>query len=57
MSGHGARGGFYDRFRNRIVFPIFDIKTRVLGFGARALGGDDKAGAKYINSICIHKDN
>ncbi len=44
------RGGFYDRFRNRIVFPIFDIKTRVLGFGARALAGDDKAGAKYINS-------
>ena len=43
-------GGFYDRFRNRIVFPIFDIKTRVLGFGARALAGDDKAGAKYINS-------
>jgi len=43
-------GGFYDRFRNRIIFPILDIKSRVLGFGARALAGDDKTGAKYINS-------
>ncbi len=42
------REGFYDRFRNRIIFPIFDIRSRCLGFGARALGED--GGAKYINS-------
>ncbi|MBM3244622.1 MAG: DNA primase [Candidatus Omnitrophica bacterium] len=45
------RGGFYDRFRNRAIFPIFDIKSRVLGFGARLL--DETKGstaAKYINS-------
>jgi DNA primase len=40
-------GGYYDRFRNRLIFPIFDIKSRVLGFGARVL---DNALPKYINS-------
>ncbi len=39
--------GYYDRFRNRIMFPIFDIKGRVLGFGARVLDGSTP---KYINS-------
>jgi len=37
----------YDRFRNRIIFPIFDLRNRVLGFGARAL---DNSLPKYINS-------
>ncbi len=40
--------GFYDRFRNRIIFPIFDRDGRTRGFGARAL--DKEEGAKYINS-------
>ncbi len=40
-------GGFYDRFRNRIIFPIFDTKDRVLGFGARVL---DNSLPKYVNS-------
>lgn len=47
-------GGYYDRFRNRIVFPIFDTKSRVVGFGARILpsahDAKDKDLAKYINS-------
>jgi DNA primase len=44
-------GGYYDRFRNRLIFPIFDIKSRVLGFGARILEENlDKEQAKYINS-------
>ena len=40
-------GNFYDRFRNRIIFPIFDLRNRVLGFGARVL--TDKL-PKYVNS-------
>jgi len=41
------KGGHYDRFRNRIIFPIFDLKERVLGFGARVL---DSSLPKYLNS-------
>ena len=40
--------GFYDRFRNRIIFPIFDIQNRCIAFGARTLEKDNPA--KYINS-------
>jgi DNA primase len=44
----GRQGGHYDRFRNRITFPIRDQRGRVLGFGARALSPD--AQPKYLNS-------
>lgn len=40
-------GGYYDRFRNRLMFPIRDIKGHVIGFGARAL---DESLPKYLNS-------
>lgn len=40
--------GYYDRFRDRIIFPIFDMRSRCIGFGARTLQKD--VGAKYINS-------
>lgn len=40
--------GLYDRFRGRLIFPIFDYRDRVIAFGARALKKDDRA--KYINS-------
>lgn len=43
----GKRGGAYDRFRGRLLFPLADERGRVLGFGARTLG-DDKP--KYLNS-------
>ena len=39
--------GFYDRFRNRIIFPIFNVTGKVLGFGGRTLDGKDP---KYMNS-------
>jgi DNA primase len=44
----GRQGGFYDRFRSRIVFPLRDARGRVLGFGARALR--DSQQPKYLNS-------
>jgi len=40
--------GFYDRFRQRLMFPIFDLSRRVIGFGARALAAKDNV--KYLNS-------
>ncbi len=40
-------GGYYDRFRHRLLFPIGDSKGRVIGFGARAL---DDSQPKYLNS-------
>ncbi len=39
--------GFYDRFRNRVMFPIKDSRERIIGFGARTLGDDMP---KYLNS-------
>jgi DNA primase len=41
------RRGYYDRFRNRLMFPIRDLQGRVIGFGARAL---DDSLPKYLNS-------
>jgi len=41
------RQSHYDRFRDRIMFPIRDVRGRILGFGGRVLG-DDKP--KYLNS-------
>jgi DNA primase len=40
-------GGFYDRFRNRLLFPISDREGRVVGFGGRALGDEQP---KYLNT-------
>jgi DNA primase len=41
-------GGYYDRFRGRLIFPVMDVQGRPIAFGGRALKSDDKA--KYINS-------
>jgi DNA primase len=40
-------GGYYDRFRNRIIFPVFDMRSRLIGFGARVM---DNSLPKYVNS-------
>ena len=40
-------GGYYDRFRNRIIFPIFDLRQQVVGFGGRVL---DDSLPKYLNT-------
>jgi len=44
----GRRGGYFDRFRARITFPLADARGRVLGFGARAVRDSQKP--KYLNS-------
>ena len=44
--GHGA-GKRYDRFRDRIMFPIVNVRGQVIGFGGRVL---DKGEPKYLNS-------
>src|SRR3989344_1274472 len=44
-----AEKGYYDRFRNRIIFPLFDNSGRVVAFSGR-LYEDDGKSAKYLNS-------
>lgn len=40
----------YDKFRNRAMFPIINLHGKVIGFGGRAMPGDDKQGGKYVNT-------
>jgi DNA primase len=44
----GRQGGFFDRFRARIMFPLADPRGKVLGFGARAVRDDQRP--KYVNT-------
>jgi DNA primase len=43
----GKDNSYYDLFRNRIIFPILDVRNRIIGFGARVM---DDSLPKYINS-------
>ncbi|MBW1731498.1 MAG: DNA primase [Deltaproteobacteria bacterium] len=43
----GKKGRYYDRFRGRVIFPIFDLSGRVVGFGGRVL---DEGHPKYLNT-------
>ncbi|MCI8653016.1 MAG: DNA primase [Angelakisella sp.] len=47
LENPGKNGGCYDAFRNRVIFPIIDLRGNVIAFGGRNLG--DK-GPKYLNS-------
>ncbi len=44
------RGGYYDRFRNRVIFPIINLRGNVIAFSARANPTDPKAAGKYVNT-------
>ena len=47
LANEGQRGGYYDIFRNRAIFPIIDLRGNVIAFGGRNLG---EKGPKYLNS-------
>jgi DNA primase len=54
----GKAGTYYDRFRNRLIFPIRDSSGRVVAFTGRALSPKDEA--KYLNSpetLLYHKSD
>ncbi len=42
-----SKGKYYDKFRNRVMFPIINTSGKVIGFGGRAIGDDNP---KYLNS-------
>jgi len=51
LSIKDERGSFFDRFRGRIIFPIFDFNSQVIGFGGRVFKEKDKEEiAKYVNT-------
>ncbi len=45
--GKSENGDIYDRFRNRLMFPIIDVRKNIIGFGGRVL---DDSKPKYLNS-------
>ena len=47
MVGKSENGDLYDRFRNRLMFPIIDVRKNIIGFGGRVL---DDSKPKYLNS-------
>ena len=47
LARRGKNGGFYDTFRNRLMFPVIDVRGNVIGFSGRILGDGEP---KYMNS-------
>ncbi len=43
-------GNLFDRFRDRLIFPIIDVRGNVIGFGGRIMNNNDPNAAKYLNS-------
>ncbi len=49
LARRGSSGSVYDAFRNRVMFPIIDLRGNVIAFGGRKMS-DDAPGPKYLNS-------
>jgi len=49
LIGRSRRGGWFDRFRNRLMFPIHDLAGKIIAFGGRVLPQTEEQ-AKYLNS-------
>ena len=47
LCGRGRNGKIYDQFRDRVMFPIIDVRGNVIAFGGRVIDGGDR---KYLNS-------
>ncbi len=45
-----SRGSYFDRFRNRVMFPVFNLRGNVIAFSGRARPDDPKAVGKYVNT-------
>ncbi|WP_243834297.1 DNA primase [Halanaerobium saccharolyticum] len=50
LISEGKNNSHYDKFRNRVIFPIFNNRGEVIAFGGRILESEDKYGPKYLNS-------
>lgn len=56
LAVEGKNGALYDKFRSRLVLPVFDVRGEIVGFTSRIL--PDLEGAKYLNSpdtVCFKK--
>lgn len=56
--GNQSSNRLYDRFRDRIMFPVMDVMGNVVGYSARVAPGQDESQAKYINTpegLVYHK--
>jgi DNA primase len=45
-----SKDDYYDRFRERIMFPVIDVVGKVVGYSARMMPGGDESSAKYVNT-------
>ncbi|MFW5979100.1 MAG: DNA primase [Halanaerobium sp.] len=50
LISEGKNNSHYDKFRNRVIFPIFNNRGEVIAFGGRILEIEDNYGPKYLNS-------
>ena len=57
LIGKSEKGVLYDKFKNRLMFPIFDIRGRVVAFGGRALGSHEELKEKHIPKYVNSPEN